>query len=393
MINNNLKDICFIASDYPTQNRPVFVFVQQLLETIVDLGVKVSVVAPQSLTRSLFRGIPIMPRHTTYKTIKGNSYEVYRPYSFSFGNGKKILYKISERYNQRNFEHYLKSINPQVVYGHFWSCAMNALHYCCKNNKPLFVACGESHDLFDKWSAGISSEQKNTIRKYISGVICVSSENKRKCIDNQLCKEENCLVLPNCVDITAFYPQEVNLVKEKLGIKEGDFVIAFVGSFIPRKGPDRVAKAITKLNDTRIKVMFIGQESSGYNYLFECSGIIYKGPVTHEKLPIMLNCADVFVLPTRNEGCSNAIVEALACGIPVISSNGAFNDDILDNRNSIRIDADDIDALADAIAFLQHNPKVRQTMREFSISRHHSYSIENRAGKILGFIESNIQKD
>ena len=249
MINNNLKDICFIASDYPTQNRPVFVFVQQLLETIVDLGVKVSVVAPQSLTRSLFRGIPIMPRHTTYKTIKGNSYEVYRPYSFSFGNGKKILYKISERYNQRNFEHYLKSINPQVVYGHFWSCAMNALHYCCKNNKPLFVACGESHDLFDKWSAGISSEQKNTIRKYISGVICVSSENKRKCIDNQLCKEENCLVLPNCVDITAFYPQEVNLVKEKLGIKEGDFVIAFVGSFIPRKGPDRVAKAIAKLND------------------------------------------------------------------------------------------------------------------------------------------------
>ena len=171
------------------------------------------------------------------------------------------------------------------------------------------------------------------------------------------------------------------------------FVIAFVGSFIPRKGPDRVAKAIAKLNDTRIKVMFIGQESSGYNYLFECSGIIYKGPVTHEKLPIMLNCADVFVLPTRNEGCSNAIVEALACGIPVISSNGAFNDDILDNRNSIRIDADDIDALADAIAFLQHNPKVRQTMREFSISRHHSYSIENRAGKILGFIESNIQKD
>ena len=98
----------------------------------------------------------------------------------------------------------------------------------------------------------------------------------------------------------------------------------------------------------------------------------------------------MFVLPTQTEGCCNAIVEALAIGLPVISSEGAFNDDILDEHNSIRVNPNDVDEIANAIKKLKDNPELRKQMSEYSLSRHEEYSIEGRAKKILDFINKKM---
>ena len=384
-----LSNICIISSDYPTKTRAVMEFVRQLVEEFVDKGIQVNVVAPQSLVRDVIRRIGIMSRHETYLTSNGNPYEVHRPYTLSFGNGNKLLYKLVQRFNARHINTCLKHINPQVVYGHFWSSATYAIDYCATNDVPLFVANGESYDNFDKWISNLSAIQIQNIAQHTTGVISVSTENFRKCISHKLCTQQNSIVSPNCVDISLFHPQKVTATKQKYGIQEDDFVLIFVGGFIARKGPDRVARAITKLNDPHIKVMFVGKTFDGYKYDFDCPGIIHKGPIPHSQLPTLLNCADVFILPTRNEGCCNAIVEALACGIPVISSNGAFNDDILDKNNSIRVDANDVDGLTNAIAYLRDNPEVRQKMKISSLDRHNQYSIENRAKNIIKFMEEN----
>ena len=138
--------------------------------------------------------------------------------------------------------------------------------------------------------------------------------------------------------------------------------------------------------------MFIGKPFPGYAYDFDCPGIIHKGPLDHELIPQYMSCADIFVLPTQKEGCSNAVVEALAMGLPVISSDGPFNDDILDEHNSIRINPDDVDALTDAIRKLRDDKTLRKSMADYSHSRHEEYSIEGRAKRILGFINEQIRK-
>lgn len=124
--------------------------------------------------------------------------------------------------------------------------------------------------------------------------------------------------------------------------------------------------------------------------ILDVPGIIHKGPLEHDLLPKYLNCADVFIMPTQKEGCCNAIVEALAMGLPVISSNGAFNDDILDEKNSIRINPDDVDAIADAIKKLKDDTMLRHSMTVYSLSRHKEYTIEGRAKRIVEFIEKQI---
>jgi glycosyltransferase involved in cell wall biosynthesis len=267
---------------------------------------------------------------------------------------------------------------------------MPIYEFAAANDIPLFVACGEGDDALEELIHSLSDLQVGQLSAAVKGVISVSSENKRKCIEYGLAKDEDIEVFPNCVNTSIFHKLDVSGFRKQLGISDDDFVIGFVGGFIPRKGPDRIAKAITKLNDPHIKVMFIGKPFPGYPYDFDCPGIIYKGPLDHELLPQYVNCADVFVMPTQKEGCCNAIVEALAMGIPVISSNGTFNDDILDDKNSIRLDPNDVDAIAAAIKLLKDNPSLCQSMSEYSLSKHDEYSISGRAMRILNFIHRQV---
>ena len=107
-------------------------------------------------------------------------------------------------------------------------------------------------------------------------------------------------------------------------------------------------------------------------------------------MPVYLNAADVFVLPTLHEGCCNAIIEAMACGLPIISSDRAFNYDILDEKNSILIDPLSINDISTSIKTLMKDSDLRKSMSDASLVKAKSLSIRNRAIRILQFMENII---
>lgn len=384
------KAITIIAGDYPAEGHQMLVFVQQLVHAMIDLGQEVTVVAPQSIIHAIMHRQKLLPRRSIGTTELGHKYDIFRPITLSFGKSK-LLTKISSWYNRLIITTKVSSLNSDIIYSHFWSSALPIYKYALQHNIPLFVACGEGDNALENMVSSMPKEELNVLASSVTGVVSVSSENKRKCVSFGLAKDEDIDVFPNCVNTSIFHKMDVSGFKQQLGIKDDDFVIGFVGGFIPRKGPDRIAQAITKLNDPHIKVMFIGKPFSGYPYDFDCSGIIHKGPLDHDLLPKYINCSDVFVMPTQKEGCCNAIVEALAMGIPVISSDGAFNDDILNEKNSIRLDPNDVDAIAAAIKLLKDNPSLRKKMSEYSLSKHDEYSISGRAMRILNFIHRQVK--
>lgn len=387
----NANSITVVAGNYPAPGHMMLVFVQQLVHALIDQDVKVNVVAGQSLIHALVHREKLLPCHSKGVTENGIEYDIYRPYILSFGN-TKFLNSLMDRFNKYVLECKLAKINSDVLYAHFWSSALPVYHYASKNNIPLFVACGEGDNALEEMCEEMSASELKKLADSVTGVVSVSSENKRKCVHFGLSKPEDIDVFPNCVNTDVFHKMDVSELKKKIGIQEDDFVISFVGGFISRKGPDRVASAVRKLNDPKIKVMFIGKPFKGYDYDFDCPGIIHKGPLDHELLPQYVNCSDIFVLPTQKEGCCNAIVEALAMGLPVISSDGPFNDDILDEKNSIRVNPDDVDAIAAAIKKLKHDVVLRKSMVDYSLSRHEEYTIKGRAKRILSFINKQVSK-
>ncbi len=383
---NKIKNLCVISRGYPTAAHPIYTFVEQLCIALSRDGVSVTVISPQSITSTLFTG---SPKHTTKRVYErgGQPITVYQPF---IPTAPYRFFSINNWLYTKSVTKILNGLdtNFDAIYGHFWPSALYAFDYAQMNNIPLFVACGEG-DL-RSYQKQYSTKKYARLSQYIRGVISVSSNNKTIAIEMGLANKENCEVFPNGIDENLFRLQDRQLLRKKYGFEKNDFIIAFVGGFIHRKGPDRVAKAISKIGDDNIKSFFVGSGQGKENIPIECDGVLFKGKVEHEKLPDYLCMADVFVLPTLNEGCSNAIVEALACGLPVISSDLPFNWDVLDASNSILIDPMNTDQLAQAIKLLKADRHERNRLSQGAIMRSKELGITNRCRRILYFLEKRV---
>lgn len=381
----NIRDhICIIALGYPTDANPIYSFVDQLVCALADLGVKCSVIAPQSITKGLFRRVlqnPTVWSKTTKNNIRIN---VYQPYFISISTIKVFGLELGEIFSEILFERAVKKAfkqikeNPTIMYGHFWSCGLIAARIAQEESLPVYVACGESNIKILKH---YRLHKKKQLLDYIKGVISVSSENKGDSIKLGLSNEEKIIVIPNGIDQRRFYKMNKSEARSNLGYLESDFIVAFVGLFSERKGSKRLSDALDKVGD--VKSIFIG---SGDTHLPNCDGILFCGQVAHKDVVKYLNCADVFVLPTLAEGSCNATIEAMACGLPIISSNLPCNDDILNNENAIRINPQSIDEIANSIRYLKDNPEVRTKMSESSLKTAANLLIEERAKKVLDFL-------
>lgn len=372
--------ICVVTEGYPSPGRPGYHFVEQICNEWARQGNSIFVIAPHSLTKRLFRHLAKVQFERHFIFGEGEV-TVYSPEFISLGNFGRN--GINRYFFKKAISRTAKKINkPEVVYGHFWHNARSAFGIARKWNIPLIVATGEA-----EIEQQVITKSDKEFVKYVNAVICVSSKNKKESIEKGLTDLSKCIILPNAIDDTLFTPLDKETCRNKLGFRRNDFIVAFVGGLIYRKGPERVAAAIKQLNNPNIKSFFIGSNRDGELVLPDCEGILYCGTMPHEQIPVYLNAADIFVLPTLHEGCCNSIVEAISCGLPVISSDLPFNYDILDEENSILIDPLKPEEIANAITRLYKDKDLRDKMSESSLKKSKKLTIPQRAKSILDFIK------
>lgn len=374
--------ICVISHSYPTTKTIDFVFVDQLCRAFADKGLSVTIIAPQSLSKCLLRNIPIVKFKSIIITDQGNKITLYRPLWYSFGNRSR---NFAENSFKKAIHKALRKISTpiEVIYGHFWAQAIAALPFAKKYNIPLFAVAGEGElDTHKRMTIDSILDVQNSVK----GAICVATKSMHESINSGFATEEKCIVIPNAINPCLFYKRDKNEMRRKYGFPLDAFIVVFVGQWNSRKGVQRLSKALTNLNNPNIKAFFIGHGAENPTY----ENTIFQGKVDHDILPEYLNCADIFALPTINEGCSNAIIEAMACGLPIISSNMAFNWDVLNETNSILFDPLNINQISNTIKRLYDDEKLRSRLTLGALKTAADLTITARADKIIKYIKSRI---
>ncbi|MBQ7329960.1 MAG: glycosyltransferase [Oscillospiraceae bacterium] len=384
-------ELCVVASNYPTPNRQALVFVENVVVNLVDRGIACNVIAPQSsftyITKKNIRRELVSERTTP----KGNKYTVYSPLytiypmmevgSIHFNDKSKMSYY---RAVKRTFKKY--NLKADVMYSHFFQAGIPAVKLAKELGIPSIVANGEAETIRE--TSHISRKLLKETLDNVSGIISVSSKNKDEVCE--LCEGDAAVmdkvtILPNATEPKRFFKKDKAECRSKLGLPQDAFIVAFTGSFIERKGIMKLSAALDRFDDAYS--MFIGAGEKKPT----CKNVLHMGSVRNCELCDYLNAADVFVLPTLAEGCCNAILEAMACGVPIVSSNRSFNNEILDVTNSILIDPLSEEDIYQAIKELKENPAKRERLSTGCLEKAKDLTLDRRVDKILDFIRSKMK--
>lgn len=389
-MNKIIKKLCIFTEGYPTDTDPKCPFVDQLVCQFADMGIHCTVIDPLSITKNLVHRYETRPRHRIRITEKGNKIDVYSPPCISVSTRRLGLINTSV-VTLREFTRAANSIvkakkaDFDVFYGHFiFPSGIIAATLGQKYDIPAFFAYGENTNYTIDY-LGINKTRE--LLRGIKGVISVSTANKENLIRKNIVPDDIIGIFPNSINSKLFYRRDKLAMRKKYNLPEDAFIVAFVGRFVEIKGANRLSQALEIVGTDKVKSLFIGTGDVKPN----CSGILLQGLQPHNNVPELLSASDVFVLPTLAEGCCNAIIEAMACGLPIISSKHSFNDDILDETCSIRIDPNNAADIANAINLIINNENLRSTLANGAVKKAQMLNIETRAKKIVAFMESIIK--
>jgi glycosyltransferase involved in cell wall biosynthesis len=386
-MSGTINHIAFVTHNYPSPGHPSpGIFVQQLVHAVAAQGVACTVIHPYKAhkwirERRLSDGRNVCPA--------GSLVEQLQPPYCSFSSkriGPWNTFHATQFFFTRAVWQAVRRFKrlPDVIYGHFlYSGGAAAARVGVRLHIPSVVAVGEG----TFWSVepmGFARAKRDF--RDVTGVIAVSSVLRKKLIAQLDIPDEKIAVFPNAVDHGRFYPRDRAAMRAKFGLPQDTFIVAYVGNFLPEKGVAAAAAAIDGL--AGVGGVFAGSgplTPTGANVLF-------RGVVPHESVPELLSAADVFLLPSDVEGSSNATVEALACGLPVIVSEGDFNDDIVNDQVAVRVDPRDVASIRRAILFLKGDPAVRNAMAVAAYEKSKQLDIVQRARAVLEWMRSKVAR-
>ena len=157
---------------------------------------------------------------------------------------------------------------------------------------------------------------------------------------------ERVRVIENGIDAGLFRPHERTAVRRALGLPEGGQILVSVGTLAPRKGFHLVIEALPALVERFPEIRFAIVGGAGAEGAMEqelrslaerlgvAGRVIFAGPRNRSELAAWYSAADLSVLASAHEGCPNVVLEALACGTPVVATPVGSIPEILANPDA-----------------------------------------------------------
>lgn len=181
---------------------------------------------------------------------------------------------------------------------------------------------GDLGDLAKLQHKPFGRQRMHTFKQQVDGFIVISQE-----INNELASwgvpPEKRFLIPNGVDVQRFTPvspAEKEQLRQRLGLPEGETAV-FAGRLVAEKQVDKLVGLWPQIREiySRAQLIILGTgPEEGRLVQMAGDGVHFLGNV--EDVAPYLQAADLFILPSATEGLSNALLEALAAGLPVIAT-------------------------------------------------------------------------
>lgn len=187
-------------------------------------------------------------------------------------------------------------------------------------------------------------------------IVAVSHRVKEEAIRHYGVPADKILVIHNGIDSNDFRPSDEarRLIRNQIGLQDSEYMLLFVGSGFRRKGLEYAIRAVDRVPSAKLVVAGEGRATAHPRVLM----LGRRSDVAH-----LYAAADAFIFPTLYDPFPNAVLEAMASGIPAIVSRVAGVSEVIDTDSIVVEDPMNIDELAAAVKRLE-DPAVRKPMGE-----------------------------
>ena len=206
---------------------------------------------------------------------------------------------------------------------------------------------------FMRYQAGLEEKMAQKARL----IVAVSKYSMGRILESYDVDKSKVRVVPNGVDPEKFKPEDRELARRQFGL-DNELCVLFVGSLIPRKGLQFLVKAAEKIvkQQPQTKFLIVGdgplknQLQAAIAALNLSGNFKFIGNLKDKQLADVYNCADVFALPSIQEGQGIVLLEAEASAVPVVAFEvGGIGEAVRNGETGFLVKLGNTEEFADAI--------------------------------------------
>jgi len=180
---------------------------------------------------------------------------------------------------------------------------------------------------------------------------------------------EKIIVLRNGVDLELFHPEDRQTARAKFGVD--GFVLASVGNLIPTKGHQLVIEALAAFPDAQLLIAGRGPYENRFRIFAKQLGVAdrvrFLGVLSQSELRWLYSAADALVLASVREGWPNVLLEAMACGTPVVATAvGGIAEIVSSNAAGVLVEEHNAEAIINGIDQLRAAMPDRHATRAYA---------------------------
>ena len=373
-----------IVNHFPLEGSGSGIYTKNIALKLTQLGHEVMVILPDNIEdKQQYKTNTILFRSSENLGMKVDA-EFNFPCFTTHPKSSNTFYQLTDEQMKQYIDlmqvaidEAVANFKPDVIHcQHLWIAP-----YCASKTGIPYVATAHGTDL-----KGLALDDRYLPyalegAKHAKKVITISKQVDFEVGEKYHIPHEQRTLILNGFDEDIFKLKEVSRkeVLASFGLPEAKHVVSFVGKLADFKGVDLLLKAAkiyeSELDDVMTLIVGHGELYEELNNLRRSLGLKHVYMLGHQhqdKVADIYNIADVSTVPSRKEPFGLVAIEALACGTPVVVTNGGGLVDFVDDSIGSVIDEESYEQLANAIIFEINNPE-KQTKRKNA----HEFAINN----------------